>query len=499
MSTMTPPSCELDTHGRRQLELKLTCPVSTGARIVSYALDWYVFTPHQLHMSDDLSDRLMRGMSVYTRYTAPDIPLDTLRDPACERSPLTRLAAMIDDGTGWSGDAWNAFVYEARTLVNDYHARLRLRRRDIFRLIDDGLAEETAEACENLITVTAAFLDDWRDLRRRFIDADAPQHAREELDWADEALSLDTEKQFFRIHFRAAAVDGMERVVRALGPALGRETAHRRREGYPSIADPDDPQANELLVHRESMLKKWAQSALYMDQPPSGTASKVVHAAAAVAAAVAMALALAGTLLTNRYFPSNSVPWLILVVLIYVFKDRAKELTRRLLLRMLPHLVADDERLLVDPKSGKKVGRDRARLHVVSEGDAPDHVVRLRNVQRDAFQDFLPPEQVVRYHKNIRIRCRPLMAAHERLESITQILRLDLGRWLSAMDDPDEPVRCLDADGRPVEIVAPRVYHLNVVVVLAPDGGGPCLRAKRRVCANRDGVVRIETIDDLAR
>jgi hypothetical protein len=81
---------------------------------------------------------------------------------------------------------------------------------------------------------------------------------------------------------------------------------------------------------------------MYMSSEQSRSVSRVGHVIAGVAAAVAMSFAVIATFLAGRLFAAYSIPWALLIVVSYIFKDRIKEVLRSILIRLVPRLIADE-------------------------------------------------------------------------------------------------------------------------------------------------------------
>ena len=498
---MTDYACRVTAHGQRQLELDITYPVDTGRRVCKYNLDLFIFTSSTLGLSEERYGikSFLDDLKSYTRHKTPRIPFASLVDPACEVSPLTRIKGHLAGADLRKDLRLDHLLYEIRTLANIHNAETR----NVRHLLRDELAKSggSAGATARLKTYLAeldAFLATSRELHQAFLDSRVPDTIREAMRWADEAISLKTEKNIYRLHemFREA---GADEAVALLGRRLGREDAYRAEAGYDTHVSPDDQSANEQFIYRESVLKKWAQGAMYMSVERSKALARVAQILAASAAAVAMAFALGATFLTQQYFSSDTVTWAALIVVAYIFKDRIKETLRSLLLASLPRFVADRAHKLVDTAAGRTVGSTRERVRFLAPADVPKDVCYLRDIEGNPFRSILPVENVIHYHKTVRINSRALMKYHTRLDSITEILRLKLDSWLSEMDEPVQRLSCA-RDGERRDLEAPRVYHANLVLQMS-DGGSrkaPAL-LKHRIIMNRDGIVRTEKLERLSK
>ena len=486
-------NCDVRVHGTHQFEIKTRYPIPPEPNL-RYDLDVYLFTPGQLQINDRRygAGKFLDNLKVNTRYTTPGIPLHRLIDESFELSPLTRINRILDNsGTGGAFKS-DELLYEIRTLANIYRAELR----DTRRVIDAEISGSHNAAAllariKDHVSLVDAFIKRMRATLPRFIDPHIPADLRTAIEWADESVSLATEVERLKLYLILDAHDDLHEGADLLKPLLGLESVYRQEAGYRSNVDPTDERINEDLLYRESILKKWSQSAMYMSSEPSHSLSRVAHILAGVAAAVAMSFAIVATLLAERLFASYSVPWALVIVFAYIFKDRIKEVLRAILIRLVPRVIADDVTVLVDPAAGKNVGHARSNATFCTPRDLSLRVTGLRNLSENPFRSILPEESVIHYRRRIKIDGKTLQQNHQRLDSITEILRLKLDIWLEEMDNPENDLTYFDED-EIASVVAARVYHVNVIVALTR--GGEASYYRFRLILTRNGLVRIETV-----
>ncbi len=487
------PKCEVRTHGNRQLELKIWYPVRSPTRHC-YDLNIFFFTPSYLQIDGRRYgvDSFLEDLRANTRLSTPTIPLSRVVDPTFELSPLTRINNMLDAIGSRDAFDQNRLLNELRTLVNVYRVELRSVR----RLIRDGLNKATdpdavVAMVRNQIDDSERLLAAMRETGRRFLDPHLPGYLRTAMEWTDESMSLTTEIERFKLYHVVSKRASLAEAAELLEPYLDRERAYRRKRRLASWVNPKDDMQNEELLYRESTLKKWSQSVMYMSRERSAEVAGVGHVLAGIAAAAAMSFAIVATLLAQRFFASYSVPWALLIVVSYIFKDRIKVILRGVLARLLPGLVIDDAGRLYDPASGKRAGKTRSDVRFRSAKELPRRITDVRNSYPRPFSSILPPENVIHYHRRIRLNGRLLQKSHSRLESVTEILRLKLDTWLEEMDTPENTL--FYVSGKKIKsVTAARVYHVNMIVSLA-NGDNVSLRHYRLILT-REGLRRIEPV-----
>jgi len=491
--------CAIKTHGRRQLELNLQYPLIKDQAKACFHLDCYLFSPYQLAITGSRYGikGFFNDLRSYTRYTVPIIPLDKLVDPACDLSPLTRIYKILSKSNMASELNEKTVLYELRVLTNVYHEQLI----DIRQLLQQKL-EQTKDAeyasiyLQSSLDEIDRFLAKFRALHQEFLDSRVSNMLRESLQWADESISLHTEKLQYHMHQFLTARPAMDPCRSRLEQRLGQEQQYRMQRGYETIIDPDNEKGNELFVYRAGILKKWSEGCLYLSRLPSSIAAHIAQIMMGAAAGIAMAFAVFATIFASRLFVAESLPWVILIVLGYIAKDRIKDLLRSALITMIPSLMADQIENLIDPALDKKVGSSRSRARFCRPDQIPELVTRLRDIRANVFKSIIPPEDILHYHKSIRFDSGKIRNYHKRLESLTEIIRLKMDYWFANMDDPANQLSCL-RNGAITSVLANRVYHVNMIICLSD-----CNKSKRRqslfryrLILTRDGILRVEPLE----
>jgi len=165
----------------------------------------------------------------------------------------------------------------------------------------------------------------------------------------------------------------------------------------------------------------------------------------ALAAGVAMTVATAVAFWAQARYAQASLNFFLILVVGYMVKDRIKEGMRRMLSRVAAMHLADRTTNLVDPVTGRVIGSCEERVDYGPSLKVPDTVSVLR--QQD---DFLTATQgelsetVIRYQKQIVLDARHLPRTQRGLTGVTDILRLNVERFLRDMDEPELALEYVD-------------------------------------------------------
>lgn len=492
---MIQPVCKVTTHGTHQIELMMHYAVPDHVALDRYYVDTYFFIPYHLAVDEEHypSKQFFQNLKSYVRIKPSSISFVNLANSACACSPLTRIRKTLTDAPLARNLPVEDVLYEFRMLVNMHHEEFRGLRQLIQLLFKDDAPDRDIEPrISQILADHEVFVTALRLLPLLFTDTRIPDALREALAWAEEAISIKTGREFHKLRLLCQQRPGLAELEQELIERCRREQAFRKDRHFSTVIDPADPVTGEAFLYRESILKKWAQSSTYMSVARLRTTAQIGHILAGVAAAIAMLFAVAAMFLAECLFVSYSLPWAILIVVSYMFKDRIKEILRGILLQWQPRLIADDISKLVDPRTGSKIGRSCSRARYLRPSAVPDYARRLRQTVRNPFRHVLPPESVLHFHNNLKLYNRCLLDGHSRLEGIGALFRIRIDPWLHQMDDPSNRIYYVDRDG-PNALEANRAYHVNLIVrVCRNDDDSSAQFFHARVIINRNGILRIE-------
>ncbi|MDC7225527.1 MAG: hypothetical protein PQJ61_02045 [Spirochaetales bacterium] len=487
--------CLVKEHGRFQIELKLRYPVKNIMN--RYSLQMFIYTPQVLAVDKRNygTTAFLKDLKVMTRISTPDIIFTNMVREDCEISPLFRIKAELKNILLDRKKQSYNIIYELRTLASIVRVQMRKARVFLIKRIEK---QEEPELLENWFEEFCkdldVFLNNFRDLKKDFVNPDIDQVLRTAYDWADESISLNIQRELGIMHKYCRVSENMNIFCRRLNDTVLNEMKHRKHHNYPSAeADIKKRVSGEAIVYRQSVLKKWSQSVMYLNKEQSFQPERITQIIAGTAAAVAMSFAVAATILTNRYFPQNTVFWGLALVFAYILKDRIKETLRSGLKVIFPMAVADRMSTLKDAAVQKRIGHYKSFVSFHTAENVPYDINKARGMERKPFQDILPSENVILYNHIIRLDGKKIYRIHKRIDSITEIIRLELHKFIQLMDDPDQLYYYSENNNLQKKRLR-RVYHINLVTVLADKRSGEKNTYHHRLILNRDGLLRVEHI-----
>ncbi|MGL1893342.1 MAG: hypothetical protein OCD02_17025 [Spirochaetaceae bacterium] len=481
--------CDVRCHNRRQLELKTQFPIPDKKK-ATYGVDIFLFTPGQLNINKKNYgiSGFLRDYQSNIRYSSPQISLASLVNDKCKPSPFNRINKKLDNLNSRAGIDEGYILYELRVLTNIY----RLEMRSVSKLIVKEFVKANNlsiinKKIENHIKESYIFLEKLRSLYLDFMTPEISGKLKTALSWADECMSMEAEKSLLKIYDYTVKNDFMRESTTKLIKFIEYEISYRNDKGFITMSEKDQFPLGETISYRESILKKWSQGAMYMNLEKSRTKKKVGHLLSGVAASIAMTFTVAATFIADRFFPIYSTPWIMVAIIIYMFKDRIKDILKSIFFRFMPLFISDIISNLIDPATNQRVGKCKTMARFCTTSDLPYEVNFLRERKKNPFRSILPAENIINCKKSIIINCKKLLKNHTRHNCITEITRINLDNWLKNMDDNTETYSTLK-NGKKIKIKGSRVYHLHLIVSLSRQ------LSHYRLVLNGLGLIKIEKI-----
>ena len=297
---MTKLSCRLGQYGPTQLEATVGYRTGEGGRH-RYSVDIFVFTPKDLRPPDFRMDSgwFFRDFDFRSRFLLPSLSLKELIDENQEESPITRLKSLTKKSIVKKRRVQNdAILFELKTLLNI-----------VRRILDDASQNYsnpehhgTTEWLNRLRTL----FDSWESLLKSFNRKEMPSELADAWHWCSEGMALAAERTVLTIlknrknddEITAAALEFLSKPI-SDAPELPRA---RKLPG-------DYRLLGEEMLHREWILRKWSEQALYVKVRRTKTIERTAEVFLAVAAAIAMAVALVATWLSSRWLSMNTLTW----------------------------------------------------------------------------------------------------------------------------------------------------------------------------------------------
>jgi hypothetical protein len=502
---------KITLHDRHRFEIKLDMDLPPSSRTV-YELESYFFVPRALNIAPHTytKEDFYNTNQRYIRFKTPKINLSKLCDPGLSTSPMNRVNETLSRILSGSRDP--ALIKRAYDEFKLLGCVIRGELRDHTRAFMSDLATYSTPAGgrgkkmfvgEGL----AAFLADLRaiaaginGMKNGVMAPAVPVKLKETFAFLDEYLSLIIEEYLTSLlealRSNPAALAAFKDVEAELAEVVFSQSRYRAAMNYPSVLKEGD--SNEVMIYRRGVLKKFISSVLYLktELDEWQTATQILFG---LAAGLAMLFAVLAAIYAQTRYTMNSAPFILVVVISYVFKDRIKDWLKLLFSRNLTRWFSDREIRILDADSSKKIGTLKEAFTFISEKDVPPDIARLRNIDNiTSIDEDGKPERVFKYKKEIALYPKKILGSHDRRKDFNDIMRFNIKDFVTQADDSRVDYPYADpATGLIRTVSCARVYHMNMILkysYAAAQGRKNVHYDRIRVVLNKEGLVRLEEV-----
>lgn len=480
---------QIKIHDKYSIELKLGYRARRKINENNFAVNCWIFIPSALDITrhtyskQDFYHDLKTNIRLIT-------PVYLLRDIAQgDNSPFVFLkdafSALASNPT-----RQNAAAYE-------YHIKMFLSivksaiREEIRHIHEEKLPHDTGTLIDAFCTHCTQILSRYRDLRHVI---NTPTLTKNHLNYylfADEFLSNIIESHAFKLMEGIKTLKGeipkhWQKKLLALAKA---EIQYKKEQGLP-VVEKNSKQKNRDLIFRFTLLKKFAESELFLTGHKKRDAVLIEQIYFSLAAGISMVFATAVAFSFQQKYGSFTMPLFVALVVSYMLKDRIKELGRYYFAHKLGSRLFDHKTKITLGET--YIGYSKEAMDFIPDFKVPESIQHIRqrspileaNNRYDTEKIILLRRRLKLYRKKLN-ECGPYT-----LNGIHEIIRLNVNNFLSKMDNPLVPLFVPDEEKGFETIKAERMYYINLIVESRTEEG---TRYKRyRVALNRKGIAEIE-------
>ncbi len=477
-------------HDVYQFEIKQWYNIFPG-RNNSYFVSTYIFVPRNLNINRDTysSADFYRDLHTYIRLRTP---LITLREMASGGRPRRLIHESVEKLIhGADPSSILELEYRLKMWATVFKRSLR---NEIVVLCatteQDKIAALAADYVSSVYEVLSSFRNYVQPLRNH-----PDEKVRLSVCYADEFAGMKAESHALRI------LENIENRI-ALEPELRKkliafaqeEKNYRNSMGYPSGADPSDGGKDETYLYRQSVLKKYLNSGLFLETRLHREGRFLEQILLSGAAGLAMVFATAIAFFAQKKYGGLTFAVFVAVVVSYMLKDRMKEYMKSYLSNTMRRWVYDRKRVIYHGFR-RPIGYCKESFNYMDEKDVPSEVRKLRS--RDPMADLdnsLVGENVILYRKYVCLNAAAFktLSPDYPIDGITDIMRFHITDYLQTMDDPAKTIYTSTENGWK-RFMGRRVYHLNMITLYR--WGRNSVYRRFRIVMNRNGIQRIEEVN----
>ncbi len=501
---------KITLHDRHRFEIKLDMDLPQSSRTV-YELESYFFVPRALNISPHTYSKedFYNTNQRYIRFKTPRISLAKLCDPKLPTSPLNRVKENLAKILSGSKDpalvklACDEFKLLGCVIRGEIRDHVKTFMTDIKVCVPRPEQDKKLFVGEGLVS----FLADLKYLGSRInalksevSDPAVPVKLRETFTFFDEYLSLIMEEYLTSLlaamRRSKAALSAFETVEKELTALVVAQSQYRAAMNYPSVLK--EGENNEVIIYRRGVLKKFISSVLYL-KPELDEWQTPTQLLFGLAAGLAMLFAVTATIYAQNRYTMNSVPFVLVIVASYIFKDRIKDWLKLLFSRNLTRWFSDREIKILDPYNSKQIGLLKEAFTFISEAAVPPDISRIRKIDNiTSIDEDGKPERVFKYKKEIVLYPEKILKTHDRRKDLNDIMRFNIKDFITQADDSRVEYPYADpATGQIRPVVCSRVYHMNMIIkyFYADAQGVDQIHFDRiRIVLNKEGLVRLEEV-----
>ncbi|HRY97902.1 MAG TPA: hypothetical protein P5550_02490 [Bacteroidales bacterium] len=474
-------------HDKFSLELKLAFIARKKLKLSDFSVNAWLFVPNSL----DVNRATFTKRDIY-RTIKSNIRLITpvyiLRDIADQVKPPFQLLQQSFE---------RMVSRPTRTHVADYEYHIRM----FVSIVKSALREEIrhyrgTEApgdqdylVEEFLHNLGSILQHYRSLRRVLNVPTVNGRLMDYYLFGDEYLSNLAEQHTYRLIEAASSGRQGPAVQKKLMTLVNSEIAYRVERGF-AVVEKESPNRNRDLIFRLGLLKKYAESELFLNIDKRKDGIWLEQLYISIAAGLSMIFATAVAFSFQQKYGNLTMPFFVALVVSYMLKDRIKELSRYFLIHRMGHRFFDHKTKV--SLGDQHIGWSKEAVDFVSGSKVPAEVLRIRNRSAILEADNRSnSEKVILYRRLVRLRREALDAISQHpVEGMNDIIRFNISPFLLNMDDPVFPLFSRDEKGGVRIVKGEKIYYLNLVLEFRNEAQHDYKRY--RIAFNRKGIRELE-------
>ncbi len=477
-------------HDKFTLEFKVGFNTEQAAKPTKYSdyvMNTWIFVPNSLDINaakyskDDFYRDLKSGVRLITpSYGMHELANDDALLPSQALTDnFNDLQAAPDD------------TQDLTHTIKMYCAIAKSAFRDAcFAVAEEADASKRMDLCQQFLDDARKILARFRGLFSQLNDDNATDRTRQVFAYGDEFLSNVLEKYTYRLRdaIRLNHPEEYPQIEARFKEVLFEERAYRDQKEYLSVKI-DDAKGNEDFVFRASLLKKFSESDLYLNATKRKNTFLVEQILYSLAAGAAMVVATLSSFFFQQRYGNFTLPFLIALVISYMFKDRLKDWLRFYFARRVSTKVFDT-RTNFRIKS-RYIGWSKDSVDFIDSDKIIPEVMELRSRNPLFAEVSGKDEKVLLFRKKVQLWPSELAKASPYpLRGINDILRYNLTEFTRKMDNPSFPLSGTWEDNNYKPIEGKKVYHITFVIQCVYEGKTEYKRIVVR--CDRNGIVNVK-------
>ena len=476
-------------HDKFSLEIKLGFIARKKQLVSDFLMNIWIFIPNSLDINRSTYSKsdFYRDLKSNIRLITPVFLLQDIVNG--ENSPFIQFENSIRKLAS-NPSRSNSEIYEFQIKMFLSILKSALREH-VEHIQKNKIAEDNTHLVNEYIEHTKKIVETYRNLRKHI---NVPTISKERLDYylfGDEFMSNLIEHHTFKLVSGIEKNGSNEFLVTKLLLLISQEIEYKKSKGYP-IVEKDNPQKNRDLVFKLGLLKKYAESELFLTAKKKKDGIMVEQLYLSIAAGLSMIFATIVAFSFQQKYGNYTIPLFFALVISYMLKDRIKELGRYYFAHKLSHYYFDYKIKITLNKL--LIGWSKEAMDFVETSKVPKEVMKLLNRSPiEEVNNRISNEQIILFKKFIRLRRSNLdKSIQYSTQGMNEIVRINLSNFTQKMDDPKVPLYALDDRDVFKVLEGEKVYSIDFIMQMHNRNQTEFHRY--RVLLNRDGIKEVERL-----
>ncbi|CDR33783.1 hypothetical protein [Criblamydia sequanensis] len=496
-------SQDIHTRDRWQFELKSDIEPKSTSSTYHTLQEFYIFIPDALQINPNTypQEQFYADQTNFIRYKTPVFTFDELNNKNYTASPFYILEKIHKN------EEVSKLELELKLLANIYRSTLREQALNCYRGLDKPslLKKKANETLFELLGNVHKFNQCFDELKQTFEKEPVFKSLTLTFDYIEEFIYDTTEFYLAGLLQKLEQINDPEfipirselqlciiKAVKKISHFFNKEINETKRSLSPE-------EKSEYILYRKSLLNKFVLDALLLSTFRFSP-QRFQHLIGGFAAGIAMLFFFVLFVWQGKIFGINTMEFILTTVVLYILKDRIKEIIKGISYKMTVFFLADYS-TKINSKEGAKIGNIKESFKYLNLHELPDEIKKLRNQDfHDILSNFQRPERVILYRNSIKINS--FQEIFSKPIGLNNIFRLNINEFIEKAGDPEQVYWTVNDKNQKLEkIIFPKVYHINIVLrrLSKKDNKQSVDIKKYRLVVTKDGIKRIESLNPYLR
>ena len=490
----------ISVHDRFHVEIKTSYSLARAKSKHQYRYDVFMFIPKQLGFNSSTykTADFFNDSKMYTRLESLNISLKELSDVQAD-GPLAEILAARPKAHSMRHEEQLRICDEVKLYGASFSSAARQLLADATTALRAGETQEAARLAKGMLLDVQGLVALFDKEFTIFFDAATAPLLQKTFTVVRAYISFEVEVLLGKLLNAFPDASAFDEDLSAIIESERKVRAEHEEQWAYLTSKESNKQEREGIWYDYSLFKKIVTSCLHLNENESRLAWTLSELMMGFAAAIAMAFALFVAVISTQEYAINSLPWLIIAVIAYMFKDRIKEYLRSAGVNVIQPFVPDRKIFLETTTDVKRVAVMTDKMLFPKLKNVDKRVMELRQQNGHSVAMLMPgSDEIMQVTKEVTAHDATATLGGQS-HGIASIARFDVRRLLSPMDDPMRVVNLVDpAAKKTVATKIPNVYHVPLIVRYQSiiDGKDTHSFQGLRLVLDQSGIRRLEALEE---